>query len=196
MCTFLSKETFWPGWSRRYTAVPVDGACITSESGLWMGSEGKEGRSLPPNNTYTFCLRGAKHYNSTMQLRSRMSVIFFLISTNLEKLQPLNHEQNEKHLTRPMYFIVILMMMILFYFFGSPVSHEVVHCVDRAAPWIIQSKSSFHFLDILFSFRNGPYRICIFFLEWNNIYESTLQNIKHYGNGRWHDYYLQRSSGT
>lgn len=62
-------------------------------------------------------------------------------------------------------------MMILFYCFGSPISHEVIHCVDRAAPWIIQSKSGFHLFDILFSFRNGSYRICIFFLEWNNIYE-------------------------
>lgn len=67
----------------KYTAK--DGACITSEWAL-DGIRGK-GRKVITTKQYTYILpQVAKHYNSTMHLISRMSIIFFLISTNLEKI--------------------------------------------------------------------------------------------------------------
>lgn len=44
-----------------------------------------------------------------------------------------------------------------------PFFHELVCCFERAIPWVIQSRNSFHLFDILFSLRNGPYKICISF---------------------------------
>lgn len=39
----------------KYTELKMEH--VSHQSGLWTESEGKEGRSLPPNNTHTFCLR-------------------------------------------------------------------------------------------------------------------------------------------
>lgn len=109
------------------------------------------GRKVITTKQYIYILpQGAKHYNSTMQLRSRMSIIFFLISTNLEKLQPLNHEQNEKHLTRPIYFIVILMMMILFYFLAPLFRMKWFTVLAEQLPELFSQRVVFIFLTFYF----------------------------------------------
>lgn len=59
-------------------------------------------------------------------------------------------------------FISFIHLFLAFFF------HELVCYFDRAIPWVIQSRNSFHLFDILFSLRNDPYRICISFpwMRW------------------------------
>lgn len=46
--------------------------------------------------------------------------------------------------------------------------HELVCYFDRAIPWVTRPRNSFHLVDILFSLRSGPNRICISFpwMRW------------------------------
>jgi len=72
-------------WMERKVHRTKYGACITSEWAL-DGIKG-EGRKVITTKQYIHILpQVAKHYNSAMHLRFRMSIIFFLISTNLEKI--------------------------------------------------------------------------------------------------------------
>lgn len=120
---------------------------------------------------YIYCL-GAWNIEILCGTREpgKLFIILFPVMTKQNKLQSVSHEHNEKKSVSPIYFIFAPVWWFYFIyssFFGF-FFHELVCYFDRAIPWVIQSRNSFHLFDVLFSLRNDPYRICISFpwMRW------------------------------
>lgn len=89
-------------------------------------------------------------------------IILFAILTCRTNYNPRVRNMMKKKVISSMDFIFILGIVISFNFL-TLLFHEVVHCFDSTALWIIKSSNGFHLLDILFSCWNGPHQTWISF---------------------------------